>query len=221
MFLDDVDSLKAKLGIGGINPLMLIGVCLVFVVVVVGIVLAAWGGFSSPGVVVEQPSNMESADETQEQPSSTLFVHVAGEVNNPGMYELQKGSRVSDAINAAGGMLEGADQLSINLARELSDGEQIVVSSKVESGGNDGSVQGPSDAKGSAGQAASNATGKININTASVAELTALDGIGQATAEKIIAYRQANGSFTSIDGIKNVSGIGEKKYEAIKDRITV
>lgn len=221
MFLDEVDSLKAKLGIGDVNPLILMGVCLVFVAVAVGIAVAAWGSFSSPGVVVERPGNAESANETEAQPSTSLFVHVAGEVKNPGMYELQMGSRVSDAVNAAGGMLEGADQLSINLARELSDGEQIVVLPKDESAGSDVSGNGVSDGKDSVGQAASTIGGKININTASAAELTALDGIGQAIAEKIVAYRQANGSFASVENIKNVSGVGEKKFEAIKDRITV
>lgn len=221
-FLDEVESLKAKLGIGTTNPLALLGVAFGALVVIGAVVVLVWGGFTEPGVVVEHETESESA-QIQEESSSpeTFCVHVAGAVASPGMYELPQGSRVSDAVNAAGGMTESADQLSVNLARMISDGEQIVVQEKV-----DERVQNPSsdsvrhDASEPAAQALSS-QGKLNINTASPAELTALDGIGDATAEKIVAYRQANGSFSSIEEIKKVSGIGDKKFEAIKDSITV
>ncbi len=221
-FLDEVDSLKAKLGIGSINPIALLGVAFAVLAAVIAIAVLAWGGFTEPGVVVEHGENIESAQgRTEEAPSATLCVHVAGEVEKPGMYELPQGARVSDAVSAAGGITESADQLSVNLARPVSDGEQIIVQSKVEADAQTpsmGPAQGGSTA--SAPQPSSS-QGKVNINTASASELTSLDGVGDATAAKIIAYRQANGSFSSIEEMKKVSGIGDKKFEAIKDSITV
>ena len=223
-FLDEVDSLKAKMGIGKANPLVLLGVALVAVVVVVFIAIALWGGFTSPGVVVEHKEEVPAADSTGQVAPVKICVHVVGEVANPGMYELEEGARVSDVIDAAGGMLDDADQLSVNLARPLTDGEQVVVSSKT-------AAEDAAPASSPDNQSSSNATtsgkgtpasaGKVNINTASASELTSLDGVGDATAAKIIAYRQANGSFSSVEEIKKVSGIGDKKFEAIKDRITV
>ena len=223
-FLDEVDSLKAKLGIGTVNPFVLLGVAIVAFVAVIFIAVLVWGGFTEPGVVVERDSKTEAVqkqEQEQEALPATLCIHVAGEVGSPGMYELPQGARVSDAVNAAGGMTEAADQLSVNLARPVSDGEQIVVHSKVETSAQTSSL----DAVQSVAPAASSQSpalqGKVNINTASASELTSLDGVGEATAAKIIAYRQTNGSFSSIEEIKNVSGIGDKKFEAIKDSITV
>lgn len=221
-FLDEVDSLKAKLGIGTVNPFVLLGVAIVAFVAVVFIAVLVWGVFTEPGVVVERDSKTEAVQgQEQEASPATLCIHVAGEVGSPGMYELPQGARVSDAVNAAGGMTEAADQLSVNLARPVSDGEQIVVQSKVETSAQTSSldaVQGVAPASSSQSPALQ---GKVNINTASASELTSLDGVGESTAAKIIAYRQTNGSFSSIEEIKNVSGIGDKKFEAIKDSITV
>ena len=221
-FLDEVDSFKAKLGIGVVNPFVFVGVCILALGVVFAIGVTLWGGFTSPGVVVEHQDTSESSELNEQAASTTLCVHVVGEVVNPGMYELGSGARVSDAVNAAGGMLESADQLSVNLAREVSDGEQIVVSARASSAeaSGDGAAS-PSVCGFASNQNQTAATGKININTASASELTSLDGVGDATATKIIAYRQENGSFSAIEDIKKVSGIGDKKFEAIKDHITV
>lgn len=224
-FLDEVDSLKAKIGITATNPLVLVGVVVVVVAIAFVIGAALWSGFTSPGVVVGHKEEASSVDTAEQAEPKKICVHVVGEVAKPGMYELEEGARVSDGIDAAGGMLGGADQLSINLARQLSDGEQVVVSSKASSDAS-AAASLPSDVQGTRSGAASggnpsSAMGKVNINTASAAELTSLDGVGDATAAKIIAYRQANGSFSSIEEIKKVSGIGDKKFEALKDRITV
>lgn len=171
--------------------------------------------------MVEHSEKSTQSQEYESPSSQLIYVHVAGEVSNPGMYELKHDARVSDAIDAAGGLTENADQLSINLARQVTDGEQIVVQAYIEAEpGNSEST----DASDSGLPSSSNTevlSSKVNINTASASELTTLDGIGESTAAKIIAYRQANGSFASIEEIKKVSGIGDKKYEAIKDRITV
>lgn len=220
-FLDDVDSLKAKVGIGSTSPLVLLGLSAVIIAVVLSIGFMAWGSFTSSGIVVEHSEKSSQSQEYENPSSQLIYVHIAGEVSNPGMYELKQDARVSDAIDAAGGLTENADQLSINLARQVTDGEQIVVQAYIEA------EPGNSESTGASGSglpSSSNTevlSSKVNINTASASELTTLDGIGESTAAKIIAYRQANGSFASIEDIKKVSGIGDRKYEAIKDRITV
>ena len=220
-FLDDVDSLKAKVGIGSTSPLVLFDLSAVIIAVVLSIGFMAWGSFTSSGIVVEHSEKSPQSQEYESSSSQLIYVHIAGEVSNPGMYELKHGARVSDAIDAAGGLTENADQLSINLARQVTDGEQIVVQTYIEAEpGNSKST----DASDSGLPSSSNTevlSSKVNINTASASELITLDGIGESTAAKIIAYRQANGSFASIEEIKKVSGIGDRKYEAIKDRITV
>lgn len=220
-FLDDVDSLKAKVGIGSTSPLVLFGLSAVIIAVVLSIGFMAWGSFTSSGIVVEHSEKSPQSQEYESSSSQLIYVHIAGEVSNPGMYELKYDARVSDAIDAAGGLTENADQLSINLARQVTDGEQIVVQTYIEAEpGNSKST----DASDSGLPSSSNTevlSSKVNINTASASELITLDGIGESTAAKIIAYRQANGSFASIEEIKKVSGIGDRKYEAIKDRITV
>lgn len=135
-----------------------------------------------------------------------------------GCISFQAGLVFLNAIDAAGGLTEAADDRSINLARELSDGEQIIVTSKQMQ--TDLEKQG-SNSTTANDQSFSSSTQKVNINTATKEELMTLDGVGEATAEKIIVYRQEHGSFSSIEEIKEVSGIGDKKYEAIKESITV
>jgi len=153
----------------------------------------------------------------------TVFVDVAGEVVKPGLYELQEGARVNDAILAAGGVTEKADMTQVNLAYILSDEMKITIPPKVTKT----TVSTPPNAVISTGMttnevvSAENKTGKININTAGKAELETLKGIGSAMAERIMEYRKNNGSFRNIEDIKKVSGIGDAKYEAMKEQITV
>jgi competence protein ComEA len=143
-----------------------------------------------------------------------IVVYITGAVPRPGVYALAQGSRVQDAISAAGGFLADADKTGINLARALDDGEQLEVAY----------ASGSSPVIGTEIPAATEAPSSaelININTASQAELESLPGIGPTTAQKIIAYRQANGPFVSIEDIVNVSGIGPGTYERLKNLITV
>lgn len=212
-FLDEVDSLRAKAGLSKARLPVLVGVALLAMLAVGSAAFLLWNAVSSPGVVV-QSSNTDEAVVEEEQTVDSIFIHVTGAVVNPGMYELAEGSRVQDAVAAAGGFTDDALDESINLARELTDGEQIVVASESDqsSATSDTGVS-----TGSTGVV----NGKVNINVADAEALMTLDGIGEATAAKIIAYRETNGSFSTIEEIKEVSGIGDKKYEAIKDSITV
>ena len=214
-FLDEVNSLKQKAGISKPNLALVVGIGVLALGVLVFGIFQLWTAFSVPDADQVEQQSSEIRSETNK---STIYVHITGEVVSPGMYQLPGGSRVSQAIDAAGGLTEAADDRSINLARELSDGEQIIVTSKQMQ--TDLENQG-SNSTTSNDQSFSSSIQKVNINTATKEELMTLDGVGEATAEKIIAYRQEHGSFSSIEEIKEVSGIGDKKYEAIKESITV
>lgn len=144
-----------------------------------------------------------------------IVVYVTGEVKNPGIVELTSEHRVKDAIDAVGGFTENADLNSINLAAKLQD-EQHYIVHKI------GEISAPANSISSTSfQSFSAAPTLININRAGVEELKTLDGIGDALAQRIIDYRTEKGNFSSIEDIRNVTGIGEKKYDAIKDHITV
>jgi competence protein ComEA len=137
--------------------------------------------------------------------STAIYVHILGEVRQPGLYELRDGDRAVDAVAAAGGFTESADAAGLNLARFVSDGEQIIVP-----------AIGEVPAAGAGG-----APGKVNLNTADAALLDTLPGVGPATAAKIIAWREQNGRFESIEDLLDVGGIGEAKFESLRDLVTV
>jgi competence protein ComEA len=139
-----------------------------------------------------------------------LVVDVAGAVLNPGVYSLPMNSRVIDAINAAGNVLKGADVSDINLARLLKDGEQVYVYT---------ASRGSSSSRSTARSAPPRNTGPIAINRASAKELEALDGIGPVLASRIIAYRNANGPFVTLEALLEVSGIGPAKFAQFKEKI--
>ena len=152
-----------------------------------------------------------------EETTAMIYVDVGGEVKDPSVVELPDGSRVTDAITAAGGLTELADLTDINRAAFVSDGEKIYIPSQVSELEDDGLSAG----EGGDGGTAKSSDGRININTADSTQLQELTGVGPATAEKIIDYRKQNGRFQSIEDIKNVSGIGDKTYEKLKDHIKV
>lgn len=137
----------------------------------------------------------------------TVTVHVLGAVASPGLYTLPEGARVVDAVAAAGGFADGADRAAMNLARVLVDAEQLRVP-----------VVGETTAEGAAGVGAD---GRVNLNTADRAALETLPGVGPALAERIIAWREANGGFRSVDDLLEVSGIGEKTLEGMRDAVVV
>lgn len=145
-----------------------------------------------------------------------ICVHIGGCVLNPGICYLRQGSRIADAVEAAGGMSEDAAVDAINLAKILNDGEQVIVQSKSDLMQQQTEVPAiDSAAKSQTG------SGKININTASSSELQTISGIGQSKAEKIIEYREKSGPFKSVEDLTNISGIGEKTLESIKEYICV
>ncbi|HFU4055886.1 TPA: helix-hairpin-helix domain-containing protein [Streptococcus suis] len=157
----------------------------------------------------------ETGTEVSEEPSQ-LVVDVKGAVAKPGLYTLEEGSRVNDAVEAAGGLTSQADPKSINLAQKLSDEAVVYVASKDENI----SVVTSTTASSAMSQEEKN-TSQINLNTATEADLQTISGIGAKRAADIIAYREANGGFKSVDDLNNVSGIGDKTMESIRPYVTV
>ena len=149
--------------------------------------------------------------------SGVAVVQVVGAVRRPGVYRLRSGRRVDDAVHAAGGATRRADLAGVNLAAKVSDGQQIIVPAAGASGA---PATGPAGSAGGTG--AGTAHGQpLNLNTATPEQLDQLDGVGPATAQKIVAYRQAHGGFRSVSELDQVPGIGEKKLSALKDRVRV
>lgn len=182
-------------------------------------------GQGKPGEVTITPSRPQK-----------LYVHVAGCVRNPGVYQFSPGSRVLDAVHAAGGAVKGADLESINLAEKLADGEQVFIAKKGKA-----NLPVQSCVRGGRTQVASNpeknpsgnetaskpqkltvpGKGVVNINTAGLAQLQRLPGVGPSTAERILEYRKANGVFSSIDELDEVKGIGPAKIASLKPFVSL
>ncbi len=158
---------------------------------------------------------------TQAESAANVVVFVSGAVVNPGVYTLQQGQRVQDAVTAAGGFKEDAAKESLNLARILQDGEQVDILTQEEADAGEAMQSGQSDGSAGAIVPQNSSEGLVNINTADTTQLETLPGIGPSTAEKIIADRESNGPFVSKEDLKRVSGIGDKKYESVQDLITV
>ena len=188
----------------------------------------------------EEISNQDlEVNNTQEnnQTNETIVVHVSGAVNIEGIVELASGSRIANAIEKAGGIKENADMTDINLAYPLEDGMKIYIPTKEETEAYKNNENTPAESYVTASSGgvnskeATNSTQssstsdmsskKVNINTATQEELDTLPGIGPSIASKIIDYREQNGKFNSIEEIKEVSGIGDAKYEKIKASITI
>ena len=170
----------------------------------------------SDGNTSENKNNEEI--ENQESSKETIVVHVSGAVNNEGIVELEADSRVADAIEKVGGLKPDANMKEVNLASKLEDGMKIYIPSnteqEIQENNNTSSIIQNSTAN-------KKQTSKININTATQEELDSLPGIGPSTALKIINYRKENGKFSKIEDLKEVSGIGEAKFNQLKDLITV
>ncbi len=150
------------------------------------------------------PRNEIVIKENQDEEEEFIFVHIEGCVNNPGLIKTKYGTRLYELIEEAGGKTDEADLTRINLASVVSDEQKIFIPAKVV-----------------LDETNETETTIVNINTASKEKLMTLSGVGEGTAEKIIKYREQNGYFNTIEDLMNVSGIGESKFNGLKDDITV
>ncbi|GAB2578589.1 ComEA family DNA-binding protein [Kribbella endophytica] len=197
--------------------------------IVIALVLAAgltWAGCtvlrSRPQPIPERTTETPSALTTgtpvaapttakPPTPQATLVIHVAGKVRRPGLIHTKSGNRVADALEAAGGALPGTDLTTLNLARPLTDGEQILV----------GTPNLPPTTSSTNRPPTPTTTGPIDLNTATIDQLDDLPGVGPVLAQRILDYRTEHGRFTTIDQLQEVSGVGTKKYEDLKPHVRI
>lgn len=165
--------------------------------------------------IIEEEKNELKEEITDEE----IIVHITGEVENEGIIKIKKDSRLADVIEEAGGITDNADLSKINLAYSIKDGQKIYIPNKNDNE-NDGEYI-TEEAGEQVVEESKKETGKVNINSAKQTELETLSGVGPSTALKIINYREANGKFETIEDIKNVPGIGDAKFESIKEDICV
>ena len=167
------------------------------------------GAAAGGGQVARAPASVKI-----ERPASTgALVHVAGAVRHPGVYRLHDGDRVKDAVERAGGARTGADVNAINLAAKVADGQQVVVPRR--------GAAAPAVGDAGAGEGAVGAATQtpVSLNSATAAQLDTLDGVGPATAQKILDYRREHGGFRSIDDLGEVPGIGPKRMAALRGKV--
>lgn len=148
------------------------------------------------GAISDKTKTADTVSVTQK----IVGIHIKGEINSPGYYELEYGNRVKDAVVVSGGFTKNADLNAINLAEKLKDGEEIVI-----------------PASASLGEKSS----LVNLNTADLFTLCTLEGVGETTAAQIINYRAKRGKFKSVSELKNIDGIGSEKYNSLKNRVCV
>jgi competence protein ComEA len=177
------------------------------VAVVLGVrLLGSGAGGRDPQPVAAGPAPAASARAPAAGPE--LLVQVAGEVERPGVYRVAAGARVNDAVAHAGGLTRRADPAGVNLVARVQDGQQVVVPRRGAAAAAAGGATGST--------AAVPAAGPVSLSSATVAQLDTLDGIGPTLAQRIVEYRQSHGGFSSIDQLRQVDGIGEKRFAALK-----
>ncbi|MEO6502166.1 MAG: ComEA family DNA-binding protein [Jatrophihabitantaceae bacterium] len=172
----------------------------------------------APGGSLKSPLAGPGAPAAAATGSPPVVVDVAGKVRKPGVYRLPPGSRVDDAVRAAGGLLGGVDPVLVNLARKLTDGEQLLVGLVAPAGGGPGSDAGSGAAPAGPGTATA---GPLDLNTATLAQLDGLSGVGPVLAQRILDWRAEHGRFDSVEQLRGVSGIGDSKYADLKTLVTV
>lgn len=197
---------RVKVGLGATIVLVIVGLAIAVLVTTLG----------SHGVTAEVTAGAHAnAKQAESQKTASpvahagaaIFVHVVGAVLRPGLFSLRDGDRVVDAIAAAGGFAEKADQAQVNLARFVSDGEQLVVPEI-------GSTPAAAGSTGVTG-------GKVNLNTADLSTLETLPRVGPAMAQRIIDWRTSNGRFSAVEDLMSITGVGDKTFQQLKDLVTV
>lgn len=192
----------------------------VLIGVIVGVGGMAVSNRTRPApIVIQPPAPPAAAGPTATPAPLTVFVN--GQVVRPAVYELPAGAIVADAIEQAGGFAADAYQEIVNLAQPLADGMQINVPSRSAVVATPAVIVAPATSGGAVGGGGMAAGGRVNLNTATLAELEELPGVGPSTAQKIIDYREDNGPFGAIEEVMNVSGIGEAKFAEMEPFITV
>lgn len=205
----DARRARVRAGVGAALILVLVGLgCAVFVTAITPHGASTVVAPSAPQS--RAPSAFAGAAVASSAASSgaVIYVHILGQVSRPGLYALHDGDRAVDAVAAAGGLTPTADPAALNLARFLSDGEQINVPALGQA------------VPAASGGGAATIGGKVNINTADEPTLETLPRVGPAMAARILAWRAANGRFTAVEDLMSVSGIGEKTFEGLKDLVT-
>jgi competence protein ComEA len=216
-----IEDLAARAGLEGLSPRLVLAVLIVSVGLFAFAALrwlpppTVLGAGGAEGGVTLTAASTDESSAASVPPSSqaTLLVHVDGAVHHPGVYELRVGSRVIDAVEAAGGMLGDALGSAVNLARPLGDGEQVIVPDE------DGTFA-PAPLVTSAAGAVASGSALINVNTATPEALESLPGVGPATAAKIVQDREANGPFACVEDMGRVSGIGPKRIESLQGLVS-
>jgi competence protein ComEA len=184
---------------------------------------------ASRGEAASAPSGGGGQIRVERAGSGRVIVHVAGAVRKPGVYRLAGGARVADAVERAGGATRRADLGGVNLAAKLEDGRQVVVPVRARSGAQAAGASGVIASGGGAGgvtasggaAGAGPAAAPVNLNTATPEQLDTLPGVGPATVQKILEYREQHGGFGSVEELGQVSGIGEKRLAALREQVQV
>lgn len=201
------------------KKILYIGICIVIIIMCIILCFFWEKNQESSDYGVVENFDITTNTKSENKENKKIYVYVVGEVNKPGVIEAYAGDRLKNIVELAGGFSSEANIEKINLAYEVEDGQKIVIPSindsdeisekYITSGAGANVVEG--DVYGS----------KVNINTATQTELETLTGIGPSMASKIIEYRNQNGRFDDIEDLKNVPGIGESKYQSVKDSIVV
>ena len=194
-----------------------IGTIIIGVIIFLFFIISYFSGGSSElnknnneNIFVEENESMEVITKKEEKEIVKIVVDIKGEIKNPNIYWLEEGCIIEDLINIAGGITEEGDLSKINRAQKLNDHEVVIIPNINDKESEIENII-----------SSSNDKNKVNINTASINELDTLSGIGPSKAEAIIKYREENGTFKSIEEIKNVTGIGEALFEKFKENITI
>lgn len=209
---------------------------IILVILTIGVVIWQWrrsfNDTNFPEMTSETRLTAVEAKESRQSttsPHTKIYVDIKGAVHRPGMYELTEDARLSDAIQAAKGLTKEADDNRINLAQKVNDQECIHIPKKGEKV--DELVETPQSSSksstsipitsGEKGQNSQDNHDKININQADAQQFQTIDGIGEKRAKMIIQYRQEHGSFKQIEDLKKITGIGDKTFEKLKDKVSV